>query len=168
MIRLGIVLYGGLEINYDPVQYGESKGDREYKTKFMFKPSISIKSKIIAINNVKKGECVGYCKNYIAKKNMVVATIPLGYADGIFRNFSKKGKVLINGKKCKVVGNICMDMFMVDITNIKAKIFDEVILIGKDKLGNTITLNEFASYCDTISYEVLTNIKQMRFNIKTA
>ena len=151
MVRIGIALYGGLESSNLPKE---------------FKSTISIKSHIISLNNVKRGENIGYSKSYVAKRNITVATIPLGYADGIFREFSHKGKVLICGKKCKVIGNICMDMFMVDVTGLKAKRFDEVILIGKDKLGNKITLNEFAKYCNTISYEVLTNIKKNRLNLK--
>ena len=154
MVRLGIVLYGGLKL----------KAKNNYSLNF--KDVVSIKSKIIAVRKIKRGDAVGYNKSFVAKKDMTIATIPLGYADGIFREFALKGKVLISGKKCKVVGNICMDMFMVDISNIEAKIFDEVVLIGNDKFGNCITLLEFANFCNTISYEVLTNVKRSRFNVK--
>ena len=166
MVRLGIVLYGGLDLPYNCQKKITTLTKANYAKIIKFKPAICIKSKIISINSVKKGNYVGYNKNFVAKKDMVVATVPLGYADGIFRSFSKKGKVIIAGKKCRVVGNICMDMFMVDVTNLKVKTFDEVILIGKDKFNNEITLNEFAKYCGTIGYEILTNIKQGRFNVK--
>ena len=135
--------------------------DCDYKLKQV----LSIKSKIINITNIKEGECVGYNRSFVAKKDMVVATIPLGYADGIFRSFSKRGKVLCCGKFCKVIGNICMDMFMIDITKTEAKLFDEVVLIGSDNFGNKIDIDTFASWCNTISYEILTSIKQDRFDV---
>ena len=150
MVRLGILLYGSFEGNC-PLE---------------LKQILNIKSKIINITKIKAGESVGYEKSFVAKKDMVVATIPLGYADGIMRCFSKKGKVLCQGKFCKVIGNICMDMFMIDITHIDAKLFDEVTLIGEDRFGQKISIDDFAKWCGTISYEILTNIKKNRFDVK--
>lgn len=153
MVRVGILLYGSLE-------------DKKYLNKLKLKQTLQIKTKIINITHIKKGEFVGYGKNFVAKKDMIIGTIPLGYADGIFRSYAKKGFVLCGGKRCKIVGNICMDMFMIDVSNIKAKIFDEVVVIGVDKFGNEITIDEVAKNCDTISYEILTNIKKQRFEVK--
>lgn len=145
MVRLGILLYGDLEENHN----------------LNLKQVLNVKSKIINIARIKKGESVGYGKNYIAKKNMTVATIPLGYADGIFRSISKKGYVKVRNQFCKIVGNICMDMFMIDVTNKNVKLGDIVTV-----LDDTITANILAEYADTISYEILTNIKKNRFNLK--
>lgn len=147
MVRLGICIYG----------YGGAN--------VKLKQAVCINSKVINVCKVKKGESVGYGKNFVAKKDMVIATIPLGYADGIFRSYSKKGRVIINNTYCKIVGNICMDMFMCDVTNTGAKVGDNVIVLGANKYGKKITAEDIAKCCDTISYEILTNIKRNRFNI---
>ena len=149
MARVGILLYGVLD-----------------KNKNKFKEVLSLKSRIVCITKVEKGQSVGYGKSFVAKKDMIVATVPLGYADGIMRTLSKNGYVLIAGKFCKIVGNICMDMFMVDISNVGAKLFDRVVLVGCDNYGNRISANQVADWCGTIGYEVLTNIKKNRFNVK--
>ena len=156
MARVGILLYGLLQ----------NKGGE-------FREVLSITSKVVCITKIKKGQSVGYGKNYVAKKDMTVATVPLGYADGIMRSVSKNGKVLcgrkfckIVGKFCKIVGNVCMDMFMIDVSKTDVKLFDKVVLIGKDKTGKNISTNQFAKWCGTIGYEILTNIKKDRFVIK--
>lgn len=154
MARLGIILYGSLD----------KKVCKKYN--LHLKQAVSVKSKLINITKIKKGEHVSYGTGFVAKKNMIVGTVPLGYADGIFRSFYPNGKVLVGGKFCKIVGIVCMDMFIVDLNNVKAKLFDEVVLIGKDKFNNKITIDDFANYCNTISYEVLTNLRQKRFNVK--
>lgn len=147
MVRLGICLYG------------------ESNAKVKLKPVLTITSKIINLTQIKKGQSVGYGKSFIAKKDMFIATVPLGYADGIMRAYAKNGKVIINNKYCKIVGNICMDMFMCDVSGIKSKIGDTVILIGKNIQDKKITVSEVAKKCNTISYEILTNIKRSRFNV---
>jgi len=147
MVRLGIVLYA----NFDG--------------KEQFCDAVQIKSKIVGIKEVNIGESVGYNKKFIAKQKTKIAIIPIGYADGIWRSYAKKGYVLLNDNFCKIVGNICMDMFAVDITGIDTKIGDTVTIIGADK-KNKISLNQIAKWQDTICYEFLTNIKQNRFNIK--
>ncbi len=160
MVRVGIALYGNLDAK-------KQKSKSVKNVKQNLNDVINLHSKIINIENVKKGQFVGYGKNYIVQKDMVVGTVPLGYADGIFRSYAKNGKVICKGKYCKILGNICMDMFMIDLTNVKAKLFDKVIIIGTDNFGNKVSINDFAKKCGTISYEILTSIKQNRFNIKT-
>ena len=145
MVRLGILLYGGLEET----------------TKLNLKQVVEIKSKIIKINELNTKSNVGYGKNIVKKNVKKIATIPLGYADGILRSLSGSGFVLINNTLCKIVGNVCMDMFMVDITNTNAKINDKVFV-----LNNELTLNKIATFANTISYEILTNIKKDRFDVK--
>jgi alanine racemase len=97
---------------------------------------------------------VGYSRKYRAENNTCIATIPVGYADGIPRLIGNEvGKVGINKSLCPIVGNVCMDMMMINIENHPAKEGDEVTIFNADP-----TLEEFAEYCGTIPYEVLTSI----------
>ena len=86
----------------------------------------------------------------------MIATIPLGYADGIKRVLSNKGKVFINGKYAPIVGNVCMDNFMVDITGIDANVGDKVIIWD----NRNLTIEEIADICNTINYEILCSISK--------
>lgn len=121
-------------------------------------PVLSFKTHIAQITSVKKGETVGYGRTYTAEKDMKIATITAGYADGVNRLLSNKGSVLVRGKRAPIVGRVCMDMTMIDITDIPdASVFDDVTIIGRD--GNeSITAEEHASICGTISYEILCSI----------
>lgn len=145
MVRLGILMFD----------------DKKSQTS----PVLQISTKVVNLQKVQKGSHVGYGK-IVAKKDMTIATIPIGYADGVFRNFSRRSKVLCCGKKCKIVGNICMDMMMFDATDIDVKVGDVVVLIGADGHGNSIKLCDVSRWCNTIEYEILTNIKQRRFCVK--
>lgn len=136
MVRLGIGLYG----------YGQ-KGLR---------PVMRVKSRVVAINEIDKGESVGYGLGYIANEPCKVAVIPLGYADGVNRHLARKIFVKINDKPCFVVSNICMDMFMVKVPN-ETKIDDEVIVMDNADL--------WADELKTINYEVLTAFNHKRFEI---
>lgn len=146
MVRIGILLYG----------YG---GKGQIKLKKVMK----IESKIINILDVKKGEYIGYGQNYKAKNNMKIAVVPVGYGDGLLRAFSKEGYlkvVTINeGKKhifkCAIVGNICMDATMIDVTNVKnLNLLNKVIIMDNaDKMARKLK---------TIPYEILTNFNKLR------
>ena len=141
MVRLGIGLYG-IGHNDDEQQYLQNVS--------------TLKTVISQIKNLASGDTVGYNRAYVAKQNMRVATIPIGYADGLNRKFGNgNGHVLINGKKASVIGNVCMDMCMIDITNIDAKENDEVIIFGAGQ-----PISEVAKVLDTIPYEVLTGISR--------
>lgn len=118
------------------------------------KPVLSIISHIVDIQKVAKGEHIGYLCGYTAKKDMKVATIPLGYADGLSRKYSNKIYVMINGQKVYNVGNICMDAFMVDVSKLDCKINDEVVVLSDAK--------EFAPLIESTEYEVLTNFRKFR------
>jgi alanine racemase len=144
-VRVGLLIYG---IYPSP----------EVSKSIQVKPALSFKSKIIFLKEVEKGTPVGYGKSYITSRKTKVATIPLGYADGFGRLLSNKACVLIQGKRSKVIGRVCMDAFMVDVTDIpQAKAGDELVLIGKQ--GNEeITVDEFAEWNQSISYEVLTRM----------
>jgi Alr-MurF fusion protein len=141
MVRLGIGLYGISE-------------DRETQNKLEIVGTL--KSVISQIKTIQAGESVGYERKFIAQKVTKIATIPIGYADGISRHWGNgKGFVMINNQKATIVGNICMDMLMVDISCINAHEGDAVTLFGKEP-----TVAYIASALDTIPYEILTNISQ--------
>jgi len=138
MVRPGIILYG----------LNPSSAFKE----FDLKPAFILKSVVSMIKTVNKGDSVSYGKTFIAENNLKVATIPVGYADGYSRGLSNKGFVIINGKKANILGRVCMDQMMVDITNIEdVNVGDEVILFGDEKL----TIDEYSALIDTINYETV-------------
>jgi alanine racemase len=107
---------------------------------------------------VTKGESIGYGRSFFADRDMRVATVTTGYADGYPRALSNVGKIIINGSRCPIVGRICMDMMMADVTDVpKVSAGDTAVLIGRSGDEN-ITADHIASYADTISYEILTGI----------
>ena len=137
MVRTGIGLYGyGNEARYDSTLI----------------PVHTLKSVISQIHKIEPGESVGYNRGHIAAGNEVTATIPVGHADGIPRALGKgKGHVLIKGEKAPIVGNVCMDMLMVNITGIDCEEGDEVVIFGSEQPAS-----ELAQGANTISYELLT------------
>lgn len=141
LTRLGIVLYG-------------LKPDYANCLPEGIQPALSWKSVISMIKTVHKGETIGYGRTFTADKELRVATIPTGYADGYNRALSNKGCVLIHGKKAPITGRICMDQFMADVTDIpEASALDEVTLIG-----DAYTADDMAHDIDTIGYEIICNI----------
>ena len=141
MVRLGIGLYG-----VDPTH-------DEFKD---LQPVATLKTIISQIKNIPKGESIGYGRKGIAERDLKLATIAIGYADGFSRRLSQGvGEVLINGHQAKVIGNVCMDMTMVDITGVEAKEGDEVIIFG-----NELPIQTMASKINTIPYEILTNVSE--------
>jgi alanine racemase len=116
----------------------------------------SLKTSIVQIKTVLPNESVGYGRTFASNQEMKIAVLPIGYADGFRRSLSNgKGKVFINGKACPVVGRVCMDMTMVDISDLDVLEGDEAIIFNEDH-----SIIDFANDCDTIAYEVLTNIPQ--------
>ncbi len=141
MVRLGIGLYG---ISNDST---EQKSLENVST---------LKSIISQVRNIKEGESVGYGRKFIAEKDTKIATIPIGYADGISRLWGNGvGYITINNQKALIVGSVCMDMLMVDCTNITCNEGDSVVIFGKSP-----TVNEMATALKTIPYEILTGISQ--------
>ena len=141
MVRVGIGMYG---LSTNPV----------VKRKLV--PVVSWYSAVSQIKTIKKGESVGYSRTFIAKEEMKIAIIPVGYADGFRRSLSNgKGSVFINGKACATVGRVCMDMIMVDVSKLKVNEGDLVEIIGPHQ-----TIEKFADANDTIPYEVLTSISK--------
>ncbi len=147
MVRAGIITYG-----YYP--------SAECKKTIDISPVLSFVTKIVAVNKVLKGEYISYGCTYKAERDMVVAVLPVGYGDGYKRIMSNKGYVLINGKKAHITGRICMDMTMVDVTDIPdIEVGNDVVLIGKQK-NNEITADNLAKWSDTISYEIMLSITE--------
>ncbi len=139
MVRLGIGIYG----------VGNSEEEN-----LQLRNVSSLKTLILQINEISSGESVGYSRKYIADAPKKIATIPIGYADGIRRSYGNEvGSVWINGKLAKIVGNICMDMMMVDVTNTEVKTGDEVVIFGEN-----LRITEVAKRWKTIPYEVMTSI----------
>jgi len=148
LVRPGLMLYG---------LYPSTK---EIDSKIKLKPALSLISKIAFIKNVPAGRAISYGGTYITKCHTKIATIPIGYADGLSRRLSNKGNVLIRGKRAPIVGLICMDQAMIDISHISgARVGDEVVLIGRQKNGS-IRAEEAASLCDTIPYEIVCSISK--------
>ena len=130
------------EANFDIVRagistYGLYPSEEVDKTNVKLKPALALKSHVAFVKEIERGTRVSYGGTFVAKEKMKIATIPVGYADGYPRSLSNKGYVLIRGKKAPILGRVCMDQFMVDVTQIEGVSFgDKVTMIGKD--GNEI------------------------------
>ena len=143
MVRSGIITYG-----YMPSE------DTDL-TSFDLKPSMQLKSKVTDVKRIGAGIGVGYGGTYETEKPIDVATFGIGYADGYFRSLSNKAQVIVGGKKVNIIGRVCMDQTLADVTEIKnIKIGDDDILFGADG-NNTITVDSVATLAGTINYEVL-------------
>ncbi len=144
-VRAGIILYG-----LNPSD--------DVRKDIVYKPIMSLKSVVSMVKYISTGDTVGYGRTFTADKTIKVATVTAGYADGYSRLLSNKGEVLIHGTRCKIIGNVCMDQFMVDVSNVEnVQCGDVVTLVGTD--GNeTITLDELANTIGTINYELACNI----------
>jgi alanine racemase len=141
MVRLGIGLYGV-----------EATGTEQKSLQTVG----TLKTIISQIKHLKKGETIGYSRKGVLEKDSRIATIAIGYADGFDRGFSKGvGVVLVNGVRCPVIGNVCMDMTMVDVTEAKCEEGDEVIIFGKD-----LPIHELSASIGTIPYEILTGVSE--------
>lgn len=117
------------------------------------KPVMSLKTRVSLVKDIKQGRFVGYGQNFQAKENMKIAILPVGYADGYHRTLSGKAQVFLNGKRADVIGRICMDQTIIDVSNIDCKIGDEVELFGQN-----IPLDEIAEIVGTISYELVCSV----------
>lgn len=137
MVRLGIGLYGISSVD-----------------KTALWPVAALKTRILQIRTVSQGETIGYNRNGTVNRDSRIACLPIGYADGLDRRLGNgRFSVLVNGQKCPIIGNICMDICMIDITDIQAEEGDEVTIFGKE-----IPVEELASILGTIPYEILTSI----------
>lgn len=150
MVRPGIILSGF---------YPSDEVDTE---KYIFKICVTLKAKVANVKTIEAGEGVGYGHLYHADKQVVVGTIPLGYADGYSRLLSNKGYVVVKGVKCPILGKVCMDQFMVDLSNVENPQIDDVAIVYGDGTDGAMTAEDVANMRGTISYEVLTNLAVRR------
>jgi alanine racemase len=137
MVRLGIGLYGVSTTNQEQLHTVST-----------------LKSTVIQIKQVSKDESIGYGRMGQAEKDITIAVVPIGYADGLNRQLGNgNGKLYINGFLVPIIGNVCMDMCMVDITNCNIHEGDEVVIFGKEQ-----SVNEIAKSLNTIPYEIFTSV----------
>jgi alanine racemase len=145
MVRPGLMLYG---VYPSP----------EMATRISLKPVLSWKTRILQLKKVPSHTSISYGQTFITERDSLIATLPIGYADGYPRLLSNRGQGLVGGKRAPVAGRVCMDLTMLDVTDI-AKIHqgDEVVLLGTQE-NETISADEMAAWANTISYEILTSI----------
>ncbi|MBO7277789.1 MAG: bifunctional UDP-N-acetylmuramoyl-tripeptide:D-alanyl-D-alanine ligase/alanine racemase [Bacteroidales bacterium] len=141
MIRLGIGMYG-IGVNEETQKH----------LRYVHK----LQSRLSEIRTIEKGEGVSYMRRFVADKQSKIGVIPIGYADGLNRHLSEKGfHVWINGKLAPIIGSICMDMCMIDLSNIEAKVGDKVVIFGEEN-----PVENMANALNTISYEIFTSVSQ--------
>ena len=147
-VRAGIILYG-----YYP-------SNEVKKENLSIKPALTLKAKIAHVKELESGMYISYNRTFKTSRKSKIATIPIGYADGYIRTLKHQAKVIVNGQLAPIVGNICMDHFMIDVTDIDdVKTGDEVILLGESN-GIKFNADDLAKCMDSINYEVLCLLKK--------
>ena len=145
MVRPGLILYGIYP-------------SAAMASQMCLKPVLSWKTRILQLKKVSAGSSISYGQTFVTKRESLIATLPLGYADGYPRLLSNRGEVLVSGKRAPVAGRVCMDLTMIDVTDIeKTQPGDEVVLLGRQGDAE-ISADEMAAWANTISYEILTSI----------
>ena len=145
MVRPGLMLYG---LYPAPAMASQ----------ISLRPVLSWKSRILQLKKVPAGASISYGRTFIAQRESVIATVPVGYADGYSRLLSNVGAMLVKGKRAPVAGTVCMDLTMIDVTDIGGvQQGDEVVLLGRQS-NAVISADEMAAWSNTISYEILTSI----------
>ncbi|MCC8102855.1 MAG: alanine racemase [Clostridiales bacterium] len=145
LVRAGITIYG---------IYPSDEMDRETNR---LSPVMELKSHVVYCKKIPAGTPVSYGGTFVSAQEMEIATIPVGYGDGYPRSLSGKGSVLIHGKRAKILGRVCMDQFMVDVTDMDVHILDEVTLMGADG-GDEITVDELGTLSGRFPYEFVCDI----------
>ncbi|MCD7737062.1 MAG: alanine racemase [Lachnospiraceae bacterium] len=145
MVRAGITVYG---------IYPSDEMDREA---IRLRPAMELKSHVVYCKKIPAGTPVSYGGTFVAEREMEVATIPAGYGDGYPRSLSNKGNVLIRGKRAPIIGRVCMDQFMVDVTGMGVQTLDEVTLLGRDG-AEEITVDELGALSGRFPYEFVCDI----------
>lgn len=158
LVRPGVALFG-----VDPLQ-ALSPELVPSRAAVRLRPTITVKSRIVSLRQLGVGDAVGYGGHFRAERHSVIATVPMGYADGLSRGASNKGMVLVRGKRVPIVGTVSMDMTMLDVSDVPGcSDGDEVVFLGAQKgpLGSDeITAVQLAAWCGTIPWEILTNISR--------
>jgi alanine racemase len=148
LARPGIVLYGSLP-------------SADFVGRLDVRPVMTLKSRIAMLKWVAPGTSVSYGRRYVAGERRLIASVPVGYADGYSRALTNRGEALVRGRRAEVVGTVCMDWIMLDVTSVPdAAVGDEVVLMGCDGKGNCIGAEELAERAGTISYEIFCGISK--------
>lgn len=148
LVRPGIALYGVLP-----------SGD--FQGRLSLRPVMRLKSRIAMLKWVEPGTTISYGRRFTASRRSLIASVPVGYADGYPRALSNKGEALVRGERVPVVGTVCMDWIMLDVTGLDGvMVDDEVLLMGDDQQGNSIRAEELAKWAGTIPYEILCGISK--------
>lgn len=144
MVRVGISLYG---LNPSEVVRSEA---------FPLKQALSFKTKVTMVKKVQQGDTLSYGRTFKADRETLIATIPVGYADGLSRQLSNRGSALVHNRRVQIVGRVCMDQTMLDVSNLEGvQIGDEVVLFGRAEDDALISIDEVAELMGTINYEVV-------------
>lgn len=148
LIRPGIAMYGALPSS-------------DFRGKLDLRPVMRIKSQIAMLKWVEPGTTVSYARRFTAAHRTLIASVPVGYADGYPRSLTNRGEVLIRGQRAKVAGTVCMDWIMLDVTGIDGvAVGDAVTLMGSDEYGNCIHAEELAAWAETIPYTIFCGVSK--------
>jgi len=148
LIRPGITLYGALP-------------SADFRGMADFRPVMRLKSVVAMLKWVEPGTNISYGRRYTAPERRLIASVPIGYADGYCRSLTNRGEALVRGKRARVAGTVCMDWIMLDVTGIEGvRVGDEVTLLGPDPMGDCISAEELATAAGTISYEIFCGISK--------
>ena len=147
MVRAGIILYG-----LSPSQ--------KLRDKLELEPIMRLKTMVSYVKEIKKGTTVSYGRTFTAQRDMKIATVPVGYADGYIRAFAKDGYMYIKGQKAKIIGRICMDQTMLDVTDIEGVEIGNVCVLFGNGRGGEPTPDDVASWGNTINYEIVCSVSK--------
>jgi len=148
LIRPGITLYGVLP-------------SADFQGMVGLKPVMRLKSVVAMLKWVEPGTSISYARRYTAQERRLIASVPIGYADGYNRALTNRGEALVRGKRARVAGTVCMDWIMLDVTGIDGvAVGDQVTLLGPDPMGDCITAEELAAAAGTIPYEIFCGISK--------
>lgn len=148
LVRPGIVLYGALP-------------SADFAGKLDIRPVMHLKSRVAMLKWVEPGVSISYARRYVSERPTLIASVPVGYADGYSRALTNRGEALIRGRRARVAGTVCMDWIMLDVTDIPGiSVGDEVVLLGCDSQGNCVRAEELAEWAGTIPYEIFCGISK--------
>jgi len=148
LVRPGIALYGAIP-------------SADFTGKLDIRPVMSLKSRIAMLKWVESGTTISYARRFTAADRTLVASVPVGYADGYPRALTNRGNAMIRGQRARVAGTVCMDWIMLDVTGIEGvSVGDEVLLMGMDSVGNCVSAEELATEAGTIPYELFCSISK--------
>jgi alanine racemase len=148
LVRPGITLYGALP-------------SADFAGRMDLRPVMQLKSRIAMLKWVDPGASISYARRYVAAERTLVASVPVGYADGYSRALTNRGEAVVRGKRARVAGTVCMDWIMLDVTHVEGvSVGDEVLLLGCDPGGNCVHAEEIAAWTGTIPYEVFCGVSK--------